>query len=97
MVLKVIHGVRDQLYIAALKVRLMDGEAPQFGRANGRKVAGMREEHAPPDVENKDAYNCIMVYHIIIAIYPFIYIKHTLKITLLSVIFFHHPISHELS
>lgn len=47
MVLKVINGVRDQLHVALLEVRLVNGDAPQLGGAHRRKVAGVREEHAP--------------------------------------------------
>lgn len=55
MVLKVVYWVRNQFDIAFYKMRLMNGNATQFGRANRRKVARMREKHAPPTNTEQNA------------------------------------------
>lgn len=45
--LQLIDGVSDQFHIALDEMRLVNGQTAQLGGAHGRKVAGMREEHAP--------------------------------------------------
>lgn len=47
MTLQLVHGVSNQFHITLDEMRLVNGQTTQFSRANGRKVAGMREEHTP--------------------------------------------------
>lgn len=47
MVLKVVNRMGNQLNVALLEVRLMDGNASQLSGADGSEITRMREENAP--------------------------------------------------
>lgn len=47
VLLDLVHRVGEQLAVALLELRIVDGDAAQLGRADGREVGRMREQDTP--------------------------------------------------